>query len=145
MFIVIRMPPNKGHKDYMPLYIEDDASPLYLDRAKYSMIALICRRLNNSLPQHLLFLNIHRRLQKKRHVLFLGQTPLPVPPPGKKGTNLLFFQIGIHLHTHQDLNLECCRVIGQKLRYRRPCTRELPGTHKWLAQSHFASISSKFH
>jgi hypothetical protein len=71
MFIVIRMPPNKGHKDYMPLYIEDDASPLYLDRAKYSMIALICRRLNNSLPQHLLFLNIHRRLQKKekyRHI-----------------------------------------------------------------------------
>ena len=32
--------------------------------------------------------------------------------------------------------------MGQKLRYKRPCTRDLPGTHNWLAQSHIASISS---
>jgi len=89
------------------------------------------------------------------HVYFLGWTPLrdhppPKPPfqfphPNKKGTNLLLFQIGIHLHTHQDLKLTCCRVMGQKPRYRRPCTRDLLGTHNWLAQSHIASISSEFH
>ena len=68
-----------------------------------------------------------------RHVYFLGwtplrdpppQTPLPVPHPNKKGTNLLLFEAGIHLHTHQDLKLKCCRVMGQKLRYGRPCTRD---------------------
>jgi hypothetical protein len=90
-----------------------------------------------------------------RHVYFLGWTPLrdhppPKPPfrcphPNKKGTNLPHFQIGIHLHTHQDLRLKCCRNMGQKLRYGRPCTRDLPGTHNWLAQSHIASISSEFH
>ena len=86
-----------------------------------------------------------------RHVYFLGLTPLPPNPPpkppfqcphqDKKGTNLLLFQTGIHLHTHQDLKMKCCRVMGQKLRYGRPCTRDLPGTHNWLAQSHIASIS----
>jgi hypothetical protein len=35
--------------------------------------------------------------------------------------------------------------MGQKLRYGRPCTRELPGTHNWLAQSRIASIFSDFH
>ena len=91
-----------------------------------------------------------------RHAQFLGWTPLthhppPKPPfrcphPDKKGTNLLLFQIGIHLHTHREyLKLKCCRVMGQKLRYRRPCTRDLPGTHNWLAQSHIASIFSEFY
>ena len=46
------------------------------------------------------------------------------------------FKIGIRLHTHQDLNLKCCRVMGQKLRYGRPCTHDLPGTHNWLAVPH---------
>ena len=32
--------------------------------------------------------------------------------------------------------------MGQKLRYGRPCTRDLPGTHNCFAQSH---ISSEFH
>ena len=75
---------------------------------------------------------VHRRLFfcLGWHVYFLGWTPLrdfppPKPPfqcphPNKKGTNLLLFQIGIHLHTHQDLKLKCCRVMGQKLRYGRP-------------------------
>jgi hypothetical protein len=71
---------------------------------------------------------------------FPPKPPFRCPHPDKKGTNLLQAQIGIHLHTHQDLNLKCCRVIGQKLRYGRPCTRDLPGTHYWLAQSHIASI-----
>ena len=35
--------------------------------------------------------------------------------------------------------------MGQNLRYGRPCTRDLPGTHNWLTQSHIASISSGFH
>jgi len=35
---------------------------------------------------------------------------------GPGGINLLLFQIGIHLHTHQDLKLNFCRVMGQKLR-----------------------------
>ena len=73
------------------------------------------------------------------------QTPFQCPHPDKKGTNLLLFKFCIHLHTHQDLKLKCCRVMGQKLRYGRPCTQYLPGTHNWLAQSHIASISSKFH
>jgi len=74
--------------------------------------------------------------------------PLPPKPPfrcphqDKKGINLLLFQLGIHLHTHQDLKLKCSRVMGQKLRCGRPCTRDLPSTQKWLAQSHIASISS---
>ena len=60
---------------------------------------------------------------------FLGWTPLPPPPPqtpfqcphpNKKGTNLLLFQISIHLHNHQDIKLRCCRVMGQKLRCGRP-------------------------
>jgi len=73
-------------------------------------------------------------------------TPLPVPPPKQKGcTILLLFQIGFHLHNHQDLKLKCCRVMGQKLRYGRPWTRALPGTHKWLAQSQNTSNSSEFH
>ena len=42
--------------------------------------------------------------------------PFRCPHQDKKGTNLLLFQIGIHLHTHQDLKLKCCRVMGQKLR-----------------------------
>jgi len=88
------------------------------------------------------------------HVFFLGWTPLRDPPPknpfqcphpNKKGTNLLLFQISIHLHTHQDLILKCSRVMGQKLRYGRPWTRDLPGTHNWLAQSHIASFFSEFH
>jgi len=74
-----------------------------------------------------------------RHVYFLGWTPLrdhppPKPPfrcphPDKKGTNLLPFQVGIHLHIHQDLKLKCCRVMWPKLRYGRPCTHDLPGNH----------------
>jgi len=71
--------------------------------------------------------------------------PLPVPPPRQKGYQSALFSLGTHLHTHQDLKLKCCRVMGQKLRYRRPCTCDLPGTHNWLAQSHIASISSEFH
>ena len=71
--------------------------------------------------------------------------PFQRPHPNKKGTNLLFFQIGIHLHTHQDLELKHCRVMGQKLRHGCPCTRDLPGTHNWLAQPHIASILSEFH
>jgi hypothetical protein len=67
-----------------------------------------------------------------RHVHFLGWTsprapPPPKPPfqcphPDRKGTNLLLFGFCIHLHTHQDLKLKCCRALKQKLRYRRPCT-----------------------
>jgi len=77
--------------------------------------------------------------------------PLPPNPPSSapiwtKGVpNCSFFQIGIHLHTHQDLKLKCCRITGQKLRYSCPCTHDLPGTHNWLAQSHIASIPSEFH
>ena len=54
--------------------------------------------------------------------------PFRCPHPHKKGTNLLLFQIGIHLHTHQDLNLKCRRGMGQLLRYRRPCPNDSPGT-----------------
>ena len=75
----------------------------------------------------------------------LPLNPLPMPPPGLKGTNMLLFQTGIHPHTHQDLKLKCCRVMGRKLRYGRPCTRDLPGIYNRLVQSHIASISSAFH
>ena len=61
-----------------------------------------------------------------RHVYFLGWTPprdhppsnhlIQYPHPDRKGTNLLLFLFCIHLHTHQDLKLKCCRVMGQKLR-----------------------------
>ena len=76
--------------------------------------------------------------------------PPPLNPPFgaptlTKGYQSDPFQIGFHLHTHHDLKLKCCRVMGQKLRYGRPCTRDLPGTHNWLAQSHIASISSELH
>ena len=49
------------------------------------------------------------------------QTPLPVPSPRQKGYQPAPFEFCIHLHTHQDL--KCCRVLGQKVRYGRPCTR----------------------
>jgi len=88
-----------------------------------------------------------RRRKKKsngRQPYFLVWGPLTPPPPpipitqcphpDKKGNNVLLFQIGIHLHTHQDLKLN-----------RRPCTRDLLGTHNWLAQSHIASVFSDFH
>jgi len=81
-----------------------------------------------------------------RHVQLLGWTllrdhPPPKPPfqcylPYKKGTNLLLYEFCIHPHTHQDLKLNRCRVMGQKLKHGRPCTHDLPGTHNWLAQSH---------
>jgi hypothetical protein len=71
--------------------------------------------------------------------------PFQCPHPDKKGTNLLLLYAGIHLHIYQDLKLKCCRIMGQKLRYGRPCTRDLPGTHNWHAQSNIASISSEFH
>jgi len=67
-------------------------------------------------------------------------TPLQCPHPDKKGTNLLLFKFYIHLHTYEDLRLTCCRVMGQKLRYGRPNTHDLPGTHNWLAQPHVASF-----
>ena len=57
-------------------------------------------------------------------------TPLLAPPPKQKGYRYSApFQIGIHLHTHQDLKLKCCRFMGQKLRYGRPCTRDLHTRH----------------
>jgi len=48
--------------------------------------------------------------------------PFQCPYPDKKGTNLFLIKFCIHLHNHQDLKLKCCRVLGQKLRYGRPCT-----------------------
>jgi hypothetical protein len=103
-------------------------------------------------PKHVQFC---RRLFFGRHVHFLGWTslrdhPPPKPPfqcthPDRKGTNLLLFKFCIHLHTHQDLKLKCCRVMGQKLGYGRPCTHDLLGTQNWLAQPHIAFISSEFH
>ena len=48
--------------------------------------------------------------------------PFQCPHQTKKGTNLLLFEFYIHLHNYQDLKLKCCRVMGQKLRYGRPCT-----------------------
>jgi len=90
-----------------------------------------------------------------RHVYFLGWAPQRDHPPPKppfqcphqtrKGTNLLLFDFYIHLHTHQDLKLNCCRFMGRNLRYGRPCTHDVPGTHNWLAHSHIASTSSEFH
>ena len=76
--------------------------------------------------------------------------PFQCPHPNKKGTNPLLFKAGIHLHTHQDLKLKYCRVMGQKLmRYGRPCTRDLPGTHNWLAYSRtllpFLQNSTDYH
>ena len=50
-----------------------------------------------------------------------SKPPFRCPHPNKMGANRLLFQIGNHLHTHQDLKLKCCRVMGQKLRYGRPC------------------------
>jgi len=85
------------------------------------------------------------------HVSFWGgnpegpptpKNPLPVPPLDKKGYQSAPFS---NRHTHHDLKLKRCRVMGGKLRYGRPCTRDLPGTHNWLAQSYIASISSEFH
>ena len=70
------------------------------------------------------------------------QTPLPVLPPRQKGCQSAPFY---KLHPsvpHQDLKVKCCRVMGQTLRYGRPCTHDLPGTHNWLAQPHIAFISS---
>ena len=54
-----------------------------------------------------------------RHTFWGGPPSPPYPPfrclhQDKKGTNLLLLQIGFHLHTHQDLKLMCCRVMGQK-------------------------------
>ena len=66
------------------------------------------------------------------------------PHQTKKGTDMLLSEFCIHLHTHQDLKLKCCRDMGQKLRNGRPGTRDLPGTHNWLAQSHSASIFQNF-
>ena len=73
------------------------------------------------------------------------KTPFRCPQPDKKDTNLLPSQIGIHVHTHQDLKLKRCRVMGAKLRYGRPCTHDPPGNQNWLAQPYLASISSEFH
>ena len=73
------------------------------------------------------------------------KSPFLYPHQTKKSTNLLHFSFVIHLHTNQDLKLKCCRTMGQKQRYGRPCTHDLPGTHNWLAQPHIASISSEFH
>jgi len=75
----------------------------------------------------------------------LRDHPPPKPPlqclhPDKKGIKLLLFKFCINLHTHQALELKCCGVMGQKLRHGRPRTRDLPGTHNWLAQPHIASI-----
>jgi hypothetical protein len=119
--------------------------------------------------QHTIYLSIHRAslfgflapeqeafvFDFGRHIYLMGWKPLRAHPPPKlpfqcphqtkKGSNLLLFGFCIHLHTYQDLKLKCCRVMGQKLRYGRPCTHDLPGTHNWLAQPHIASISSEFH
>jgi len=54
-------------------------------------------------------------------------------------------QLRYYLFIFCILRLKWCRDMGQKLRYGRPCTRELPGTYNWLAQSHIASISSEFY
>ena len=113
--------------------------------------------LTGSGQEAVFFLDNTQEAPKKKEwtsTLFFGlgaldpPPPIPItqcPPPDKKGTNLLLFQIGIHPHTHQDLKLKCCRVMGQKTRYRRPCTHDLLGTHNWLAQSHIASVFSDFH
>ena len=61
--------------------------------------------------------------------------PLPVPPPKQKGYQSAPFSNWHHLHTHQDPELKCCIAIRQKLRYGRPCTRDVPGTHNWCLHS----------
>jgi len=76
----------------------------------------------------------------------------PTPPTpqycslwDEKGTILPHFNFCIH--TYQDMQLKWCRVMGQKLRYGRPCTHDLPSTHNWLTQPHIASflqISTKY-
>ena len=71
--------------------------------------------------------------------------PLPVPAPDKKGYHSATLRILHPSAYHQDLKLKFCRVMGQKLRYGRPCTHDLPGTHTWLAQHHIALIHSEFH
>ena len=70
--------------------------------------------------------------------------PFQCPHPDKTGTNLLLVRFCIHLHTHQDLKLSFCIIMGQQLRYGRSCTHDLPGTHNWIAQPHIASISLEF-
>jgi hypothetical protein len=80
----------------------------------------------------------------KARVLFGVDTPEGPPTPKfpfqcpdmtkKKGTILLLFEFYIHLQPHQDLTLQCRRVMGQKLRYGRPCPHDSPGTHNWLAR-----------
>jgi len=67
-------------------------------------------------------------------------TPQYCSPWDEKGTILLLFNFCIHLHTYQDMQLKWYSVIGQKLRYRRPCTHDLPSTHNWLTQPHIASF-----
>ena len=67
-------------------------------------------------------------------------TPQYCPPWDEKGTILLLFKSCIHLHTYQDMQLKWCRVMGQKLRYGRPCTHDLPSTHNSLTQPHIASF-----
>ena len=69
----------------------------------------------------------------KARVLFGLDPPAPPPlnPPSgaPSRTNrepICFFKIGIHLHTHQDLKLKYSRVMGQILRYGRPCTSGRP-------------------
>ena len=83
---------------------------------------------------------------------FWGENPwgtpplptLPVPPPKQKGTNLLLYKFCVNLLTHQDLKLNCCRVMGQKLRYGRPCTR--PTRHRQLACTAWhCFLSLEFH
>ena len=95
---------------------------------------------------------IHNRIlyDLTRRLLFFGFLPLsdhppPKPPfqcphPNKNVIILLLYDFCIHLHTHQDLKLQYRRVMGQKLRYGRPCPHDSPGTHNWLAQLHIASF-----
>ena len=83
-----------------------------------------------------------------------GGPKRPPPPPtqycspwDEKGAILLLFKFCIHLHTYPDLQLKWYRVMGQKLRYGRPCTHDLPSTHNWLTQPHialFLQISTKY-
>jgi hypothetical protein len=73
--------------------------------------------------------------------------PPLLPAWDEKGTILLIFNFCIHLQTYQDMQLKWCRVMGQKLKYGRPCTHDLSSTHNWLTQPHIASfigISTKY-
>jgi hypothetical protein len=136
---------------HLPLHITNTHAQCYLGSSFYwweTADHRSCRIVQNFKPTY------RRLLFLEGTYTFWGRPPCPPPPPkppfrcphqDKKGTNLLLFQIGIHLHTHEDLKLKCCRVMGQKLRYGRPCTRDLPGIHNWHAQSQIASISSEFH